>query len=88
MLSKWVLGMALALCLGAGLARAQQITITFIKVAEVHRLVAEGKRILLVDVRSHPEYQARHIKGAVSIPLQTVDERYREIPRQELVVLY
>ncbi len=41
-----------------------------------------------MDVRSRQEYLTRHIKNAVSIPLDTIDLRAGEIPRQGLVVLY
>lgn len=39
-------------------------------------------------VRSREEYLARHIKGAVSIPLDALQQRYRELPRQGFVVFY
>jgi rhodanese-related sulfurtransferase len=81
-----VLGLLL---LGAAPATAQEAPVSLIGVVEVHRLLDEGaRRVLLIDVRSRPEYQARHIKGALSVPLNEIEQRAGEIPRQGLVVLY
>jgi len=85
---KLVLGVILTLTFGAEAARAQEVPIAFVKVAEVQRSLSEGRQITLVDVRSRQEYLARHIKGALSVPLPEIDQRHKEIPRQGLVVLY
>jgi rhodanese-related sulfurtransferase len=77
--------------LAASAALAQPIPpipIVFIKVAEVHALMTRGTPPVLVDVRSREEYEARHIKGALSIPLNEVAGRASELPRYPLVVLY
>jgi rhodanese-related sulfurtransferase len=71
-----------------GVAWSQEPTVTFMKVAEVQRLIERGTLVLFVDVRSEPEYLDRHIKGAISVPLQTLSERLRDIPRGRLVMLY
>jgi rhodanese-related sulfurtransferase len=44
--------------------------------------------VALVDVRSRQEYLIRHIKGALSIPIDSIDVRSRDIPREGIVVLY
>jgi hypothetical protein len=62
--------------------------IALVKVAEVGRRLVAGERVVLVDVRSEEEYRARRLRGAMSIPLHALEARYREIPRQGLVVLY
>ena len=69
-------------------ANAQQPPFELIKVAQLDSLLRKGTKIQVVDVRSRQEYLTRHIKGAVSIPLDTVELRVGEIPRQGLVVLY
>jgi len=69
-------------------ANAQRPPFEIIKVAQLDHLLRKGTQIQLVDVRSRQEYLTRHIKGAVSIPLDTIDLRAGEIPRQGLVVLY
>ena len=80
--------LALSLALGGGPARGQDADIRFVKVAEVQRLLKQGQKLLLVDVRSNQEFLARHIKDAVSIPLDVIEQRQGEVPRQGLVVLY
>jgi hypothetical protein len=80
--------LAASLTLGGGPARGQDADIPLIKVAEVQRLLKQGSKVLLVDVRSNQEFLARHIKGAVSIPLDSIEQRRAEVPRQGLVVLY
>jgi rhodanese-related sulfurtransferase len=78
----------LAFVLGAGIAFGQDTAIDFIRVSDVYKLLSAGAKVLLVDVRSRQEYLIRHIKGAVSIPVSTVEERAREVPRDGLVVFY
>ena len=69
-------------------ASAQKPEFEVIKVAELNALLKKGTKVAIVDVRSRQEYLTRHIKSAVSIPLDTVEIRAGEIPRQGLVVLY
>jgi len=67
---------------------AQEPPIEFIKVNELNGLLHKGAPAKLIDVRSRQEYLTRHIKGAMSIPLDTIELRVGEVPRQGLVVLY
>ena len=85
---KLALHAILAFVLGAGIAFGQDIPIDFIRVSDVHQLITEGAKVVLVDVRSQQEYLIRHIKGAVSMPLRAIEEHARELPRDGLVVLY
>jgi rhodanese-related sulfurtransferase len=43
---------------------------------------------ILVDVRPAGSYAAQHIAGAISMPFQEVARRYRELPRDKLVIFY
>jgi hypothetical protein len=82
----------LAAALLPGAARVataqQQPPIELIKVNQLNFLLKKGSPVQIVDVRSRQEYLTRHIKGAISIPLDTVELRAGELPRQGLVVLY
>ena len=69
-------------------ADAQNPQFEVIKVAELNALLKKGTKVSIIDVRSRQEYLTRHIKAAVSIPLDTVELRAGEVPRQGLVVLY
>jgi hypothetical protein len=79
---------ALVLPGASPVANAQKPTFEVIRVAELNALMKKGTKVSIVDVRSRQEYLTRHIKTAVSIPLDTVELRAGEIPRQGLVVLY
>ena len=54
--------------------------------AEARRLVAAGA--LLVDVRSREEFSAGHVAGAINLPVQELDRRMSELPRDKAMVLY
>jgi len=43
--------------------------------------VVENGESLIVDVRDADEYAAGHVPGAVNIPLSSLRERWRELPR-------
>jgi rhodanese-related sulfurtransferase len=62
--------------------------VTFITVDELKAVIDRGGPAIVVDVRTRPEYDERHITGARSIPLRSLPERARELPRNQLVVFY
>lgn len=43
---------------------------------------------LLVDVRTADEFATGHIYGALNIPLDTLESRLNEFPRNEPVIVY
>jgi len=45
-------------------------------------------RVKVLDVRPAEEYQAGHLPGALSIPLDQLDARIAEVPPGEAVVVY
>jgi rhodanese-related sulfurtransferase len=47
-----------------------------------------GNDVVLVDVRPAEEFDAGHIGGAVSIPLDELDERLSELPADSEIVAY
>jgi hypothetical protein len=95
MRQKWIITILVPLVLGIGLASAGQmsmpggdIPIEFIRVKQVVQLLSDGAKVVIVDVRSRQDYLIRHIKGALSVPIDSLEARAREIPRDGLVVLY
>ena len=62
--------------------------VAFIGADEIRKLQLSARRIMLVDVRSAAEFQEKHIRGAVNVPLTEIERRFAEIPREPLVVLY
>ena len=53
-------------------------------------LLARGRRgeVTVLDVRPREEYQAGHIPGAVSVPLDELEQHLAELPRDREVVAY
>src|SRR5438094_4001971 len=47
-----------------------------------------GEALVVVDVRPIEEYRAAHLPGAVSIPLDELEQRLRELPRERQIVAY
>jgi rhodanese-related sulfurtransferase len=47
-----------------------------------------GGSALLLDVRPDAEYRAGHLRGAVSIPVDQLLRRLRELPRNRQIVAY
>ena len=81
-----------ALAAGGGLASQQQPADPFasvprISVEELKKLVEEG-RAVVVDVRGAEAYAEGHLRGAVSIPLDEVVARAKELPRDKVIVTY
>jgi rhodanese-related sulfurtransferase/DNA-binding transcriptional ArsR family regulator len=51
------------------------------------RLAQEGK-VTILDVRPTLEYEAGHIPGAISVPLEDLERRLSDIPGNQPVVAY
>ena len=54
---------------------------------EVLRRAREGS-VLVIDVRPAEEYRAGHIPGALSLPLEQLARRIRELPARKEIVAY
>lgn len=81
---------ALAFSFGAPAAAAAggEEGVTFIGVDELRVMQSTPRRITIVDVRSAEEFRDGRIKAAVNVPLTELEQRFKEIPRQGIVVLY
>jgi len=54
---------------------------------ELLRRTREGS-VVVIDVRPPEEYRAAHIPGAVSVPLEELEARIRQLPARKEVVAY
>ncbi len=54
---------------------------------ELQRLI-ERDDVLVIDVRPQMEYEAGHLPGAVSLPVDELPERLSELPRDRRIVTY
>ena len=64
--------------------KAQYIDIT---VQQGKELIDRGE-VFILDVRTQEEYDAGHIKGSTLIPLQVLDKRLGEIPKDRKILVY
>ena len=56
--------------------------------AEELRLRLRTGEVVLLDVRPQAEYEAGHLPGAISIPLDELEHRLSELPPDRTVVAY
>jgi predicted sulfurtransferase len=78
---------ALAALAVPALARAQADDAPRIAAEEAKRLAAKGEAIV-VDVRPKMSYDFEHAEGAISIPLDELEGRLKELPRNKLIAAY
>jgi hypothetical protein len=89
MAHRWVPLLTTALLLGAAAPAAPpEYPVSFIGVDELKALLDRGIKADVIDVRTTPEFDELHIKGARSIPLKILPARAGEVPRNRLVVFY
>lgn len=43
---------------------------------------------VFVDTRAETSYKQEHIKGAINMPMETVETRYKEIPTGKKIIAY
>jgi MFS family permease len=93
------MGVIAALTFGSGLVVALRMTETLrkqplstvpaksscVELTELDTL-RHQRRVCIVDVRSPEEFAAGHVDGAVNIPLDALDARAPDLPRDALVV--
>lgn len=79
--------MAVALCALAATVFAA-VTAKDITSREANSLISRNKNIYLLDVRTPQERQQGYIAGSVLIPIDTIEKRLAEIPRNRPVIVY
>ena len=55
---------------------------------EVHRMLAAGGQPVLLDVRTHDEFEQARIEGSVHIPLSVLRARLDELPRDRCIITF
>ncbi|MDQ7029932.1 MAG: metalloregulator ArsR/SmtB family transcription factor [Ardenticatenia bacterium] len=56
--------------------------------ADELRVLMRRGEVILLDVRPREEYQAGHLPGAISVPLDELERRLNQLPRDRTVVAY
>lgn len=49
---------------------------------------ARRGEVIVLDVRPPEEYRAGHIKGAISVPVEQIEQRLAELPTEKEIVAY
>jgi len=70
------------------LPTSSQVTVPTIEVRDLQTLMKKKTYFLLVDVRQLEEFNQGHIEGAVLMPLGSLPDSYRQIPRGITLVVY
>ncbi len=74
---------------GATAATDEQAAVPRINLADFKALYDNpAKRPLIIDVRAKDNYDQGHIDGAISFPEADLDTRFKELPKDKLVVAY
>ena len=72
---------------GVVAVNAQDDGVRRITPADARQAFDSGKAII-VDVRDEASYKAGHIKGARWIPVNEIESRIKELPRDKMIVTY
>ena len=59
-----------------------------IKPQKLKERLDAGEDVIVVDAMSREDYERRHVRGALSIPLYKIEERHGELPKEKKIVLY
>ena len=60
---------------------------TDVSVLQGKDMIDRGE-VFILDVRTREEYDAGHIRGSALIPLQELDKRLNEIPKDKKILVY
>lgn len=63
-------------------------TVARISVAELKARLDGGTGVVVVDVRGKDSYDARRIRGAISLPKKDPATNWEALPRDKALVLY
>ncbi len=53
---------------------------------DLHKLVEQKAKLIIIDVRDDAAYQKETIPGAIHIPLESLPARLKEIPKDTTLV--
>jgi phage shock protein E len=56
--------------------------------ARLHQEMAQGGKLLVIDVRTRKEFEAEHVPGALNIPIQELAKKIRamKVPQDTTIV--
>ncbi|MCX9025520.1 MAG: rhodanese-like domain-containing protein [Candidatus Methanoperedens sp.] len=60
---------------------------TDVSIQQAKQMIDRGD-VLILDVRTQEEYDAGHINNSTLIPVQVLDKRLNELPRDKKILVY
>ena len=63
-------------------------TVNIVPDAYQDQFISGSEPHLLIDVRTVQEFDSGHIAGAVNIPVESLESRLSEVPRDQTIVVY
>ncbi len=58
-----------------------------VSVQQAKEMIDRGE-VFILDVRTQEEYNESHINGSTLIPVQELDTRFKELPRDKKILVY
>lgn len=65
-----------------------QSKIEFVTTEELKKRFQAGEQFFILDVQSKENYQVKHLKDAVNIPLTELESRINEVPSGRKIIVY
>lgn len=59
-----------------------------IRASELLEMLTATEEVTIIDVRNRPDYERGHIRGSISMPLEEVELRHRELDSGKPVIVY
>ena len=68
----------------------EKVKVNVINATEAKELIDENENEVIIDVRTREEFNEKHIKDAVSIPVSTIEENIENVAssKDTLILLY
>ncbi len=65
----------------------EEMHVTQIYPKDVKTLV-DKQKVILLDCRTHAEHQHVHISGSLHVPLDQIQERHQDLPKDKEIIIY
>ena len=59
-----------------------------ISTEKVNEIIEKGKDYIILDVRTQEEYDSGHLKNSMLIPVDELEERISEVPKDKPIIVY
>ena len=64
------------------------MTYSTIALRELDQWIEFGQNMVIVDLRKGNSYRQCHIRGAINLPYESIEERFGELPKDKTLIFY